>query len=80
LSFFDISFQDVQGTIPNTFYKLNNLTTLDLNDNKMIGTISSYICNIKNLLFFQAGNDAIGSNNFGGSTLPSFIGSIPALG
>jgi len=79
LSFFDINFQDVQGTIPDAFYKLDNLTTLDLNDNKMTGTISSDICNLKDLFFFQAGNDDDGSNNFGGSTLPSCIGSIPTL-
>jgi hypothetical protein len=59
---------------------LSNLSTLDLNDNKLTGTISSDICNLTNLFFFQAGNDDTGTNNFGGSAIPSCIGSLPALG
>jgi len=78
LSFIDMDFQNLSGSIPGSLYKLP-LSTLDLNDNKLTGSISNDICNFKNLDFLQLGNEDKGTNNFSGTTIPACVGSLTKL-
>ena len=66
--------QKLTGAIPESFYDATTLREIDLDYNKLTGTISSSIAKLTNLVFFTASE-----NNFDEQNLPSAIGEITSL-
>jgi hypothetical protein len=56
------------------------MSTIDLNDNKLTGSISNDICNLGKLNFLQLGNEQNVGNSFLGATIPNCIGLLQNLG
>mmetsp|Transcript_52261 Transcript_52261/g.62965 ORF Transcript_52261/g.62965 Transcript_52261/m.62965 type:complete len:599 (+) Transcript_52261:208-2004(+) len=62
LNYFDVSNNQIGGTIPNSISKLIQLQTLGLADNKFSGTIPSSIGNLRGMIFlFLNGNKLLGT-------------------
>jgi hypothetical protein len=75
----DLNFNNITGSIPENLYNAKTLEQVDLNDNELTGSVSSKIGDLKNLFFWQLGNDSpSGKNNFKG-TLPSSISGLDKL-
>lgn len=66
-------FNRLTGTIPSEILALTALEQLDLNDNRLTGTVEG-VTNLVNLNFLQL------HNNFFTGTVPSGIGAFSSLG
>ncbi len=75
----DLNFNNITGSIPENFYNANSLEQLDLNDNELTGTVSPKIGDLKNLFFWQLGNDSPWGKNAFKGTLPSSISGLTKL-
>ncbi|WP_338768352.1 T9SS type B sorting domain-containing protein [Bernardetia sp. ABR2-2B] len=73
LNYLDVSFNDLEDFDEIEFYKLRNLRTIKLNNNKLKGNIPTKIASIVSLISFD-----ISANKFEG-TLPSQIGNMSSI-
>jgi Leucine-rich repeat (LRR) protein len=75
----DLNLNNITGSIPENLYNAKTLEQLDLNDNELSGTVSPKIGDLKNLFFWQLGNDSPwGKNTFDG-TIPPVISGLTDL-
>jgi hypothetical protein len=75
----DLNFNNITGSIPENLYNAKTLEQVDLNDNELTGAVSSKIGDLKNLFYWQLGNDSPwGKNSFKGN-LPSSISGLNKL-
>ena len=75
----DLNFNNITGSIPENLYNAKTLEQLDLNDNALTGTVSSKIGDLKNLFFWQIGNDSPWGKNAFKGTLPTSINGLSNL-
>jgi len=71
----DLNFNNITGSVPENLYNAKTLEQLDLNDNELSGTVSPKISDLKNLFYWQLGNDSPwGKNSFKGTIPPGVSG------